>query len=70
MTSLARTRTLPLVISGILLAELAAALEITMIFSALPTLMKTFGGTGNVMWIVTVHYLVAASASAPRRPRR
>jgi MFS family permease len=64
MTSLARTRKLPLVISGILLAELAAALEITMIFSALPSLMKTFGATGNVMWIVTVHYLVAASASA------
>lgn len=60
----ASTRALPLIIGGILAAELAAALEITMIYSALPTLMKTFGASGKVMWIVTIHFLVAASASA------
>ena len=54
----------PALLAALGMAVCACALEISMLFSALPALVKTFGDPGTVFWTVTIHYLAAASSVA------
>jgi MFS family permease len=48
----------------IMLAELIATLEASMIYTALPTISREYGGLGNVGWLLTSFLLVQAGAAA------
>jgi MFS family permease len=43
---------------------LACAFEISMLFPALPAIIRDFGDPSAVLWTVTIHYLTAASSVA------
>lgn len=45
-------------------AVLTCALEISMLFPSLPTIIRDFGDPAAVFWTVTIHYLTAASSVA------
>ena len=47
-----------------ILAEFTAALELSEVYTALPALMRAFPDSTNVAWVVTIHFLVYASAAA------
>lgn len=47
-----------------ILAEFTAAMELSAVYTALPALMRAFPDSANVAWVVTVHFLVYASAAA------
>jgi EmrB/QacA subfamily drug resistance transporter len=47
-----------------ILAEFTVALELSEVYTALPALMRAFPASGNVAWVVTIHFLVYASAAA------
>jgi len=49
---------------ALLIAESTAIVELTMIYTAMPTLARVFGGTADVGWVVTASLLVAAAAAA------
>lgn len=51
------------IISALFLAEVAAIFESSMIFAALPTLIRTFGDPVTAGWLVTIHMLVGAAAA-------
>ena len=48
----------------LMIAELVAALELTMIYAALPTLVREYGGTSEAGWLVTSFMLSAAAGAA------
>lgn len=47
-----------------ILAEFTASMELSMVYTALPALMRAFPESTHVPWVVTVHFLVYASAAA------
>lgn len=47
-----------------ILAEFTAAMELSAVYTALPALMRAFPDSTNVAWVVTIHFLVYASAAA------
>lgn len=57
-------RAMALVFVALILAECTAAIELTMTYSALPTIMKAFPGNGAVPWLITAHFLVYAAGAA------
>ncbi|MBK5263963.1 MAG: MFS transporter [Alphaproteobacteria bacterium] len=52
------------VLFALVIAELAAGLETTLMFAALPTALKAVGRPTEVGWLITGYLLVAASAAA------
>lgn len=48
----------------IMLAELVSTLEASMIYTALPTIAREFGGLGQVGWLLTSFLLIQAGAAA------
>lgn len=57
-----RERTI--VIIGLMTGLLLAALDQTIVATALPTIVSEFGGIGHLSWVVTA-YLLASTASMP-----
>ena len=53
-----------LFIAALLLAEMTSAIELTMIFTALPTLSREFGNSPMLGWVATASLLTSAIASA------
>ncbi len=51
------------IISALFLAEVAAIFESSMIYAALPTLIREFGDPVTAGWLVTVHMLIGAAAA-------
>lgn len=52
------------IFSGILLAMLMAAMDQTIVATALPTIVDQFGGVEHMTWVVTA-YLLTSTATAP-----
>src|SRR3954454_12891605 len=52
------------IFSGLLLGMLLAALDQTIVATALPTIVGDLGGLEHLSWIVTA-YLLASTASTP-----
>lgn len=48
----------------LLLVEVCSALEVSMIYAALPTLNREFGDPSSVSWVITSCFLVAALSAA------
>jgi MFS family permease len=48
----------------LLLVEVLSSLETSMIYSALPTIAREFGGMGSVGWLLTAFMLVSAGVAA------
>src|SRR5258708_16949502 len=57
-------RELLLAFGGLVLAMFIAALDQTIMATALPTIAGDLGGLGDLSWVVTV-YVLAAAASTP-----
>ena len=57
-----------LILAGVLLAMALAALDQTIVATALPTIGRELGDTDLLPWIVT-SYLVTSTAIAPRSTR-
>jgi MFS family permease len=55
--------------AGLLVAMLLAALDQTIVATALPTIVGDLGGIGQLSWVVTA-YLPAATVSMPLCPRQ
>src|SRR3954449_7092847 len=53
-----------LTFTGLLLAMLLAALDQTIVSTALPTIVRDRGGIGELSWVVTA-YLLTATVSTP-----
>ena len=58
-----------LAFSGLLVAMFIAALDQTIMATALPTIVGQLGGLGELTWVVTV-YVLGAAASTPCGARR
>lgn len=58
------TRTLYLAIGALLMGMLLAALDQTIVSTALPTIVSELGGMDHLSWVVT-SYLLAATAATP-----
>ncbi|MGH3261991.1 MAG: MFS transporter, partial [Trebonia sp.] len=59
-----RGRRLWLIIAALLLGMLLAALDQTIVATALPTIVGDLGGLNHLSWVVTA-YLLAATAATP-----
>src|SRR3954452_6368677 len=57
-------RQILIVFSGLLLGMLLAALDQTIVATALPTIVGELGGLDHLSWVVTA-YLLASTASTP-----
>ncbi len=57
-------RQILLVLSGLMLGLFLAALDQTIVATALPTIAGELGGLEHLSWVVTA-YLLTATASAP-----
>jgi EmrB/QacA subfamily drug resistance transporter len=57
-------RDIAVVFSGLLLVMLIAALDSTIVSTALPTIVGDFGGLNHISWVVTT-YLLAQTAVTP-----
>jgi EmrB/QacA subfamily drug resistance transporter len=57
-------RQIMVVMSGLLLGMLLAALDQTIVATALPTIAGDLGGVGHLSWVVTA-YLVTSTAATP-----
>lgn len=64
MNPVTNKRTVVQIFIAFMLAEFTAALELSEVYTALPALMKVFPQSPNVAWVVTIHFLVYASAAA------
>jgi EmrB/QacA subfamily drug resistance transporter len=53
-----------LVFAGVMLGMLLAALDQTIVSTALPTIVSDLGGAGHLSWVVTA-YLLASTATTP-----
>lgn len=51
-------------IAALLIVEVCGSLEVTMIYTALPTLNRQFGDPGAVGWVISACLLVGAAAAA------
>lgn len=51
------------IIGALLIAEIAAIFETTMIYGALPTLIREFGDPVTAGWLVTAHGLIGTAAA-------
>lgn len=58
------TRGLGLVIGALMLGMLLAALDQTIVSTALPTIVSDLGGLGELSWVVTA-YMLASTVSTP-----
>lgn len=58
------SRRLALIFSGLVLAMLTAALNQTIVSTALPTIVGELGGVNQLSWVVTA-YLLASTVSTP-----
>src|SRR3954469_21926417 len=63
-TTTAHDRRFVLTFTGLLLAMLLAALDQTIVSTALPTIVRDLGGIGDLSWVVTA-YLLTATVSTP-----
>ncbi len=52
-----------IIIGALLIAEIAAIFETTMIYVALPTLIREFGDPITAGWLVTAHGLIGTSVA-------
>ncbi len=52
-----------IIIGALLIAEIAAVFETTMIYVALPTLIREFGDPVKATWLVTAHGLIGTSVA-------
>src|SRR5215216_7760519 len=59
-----RDRRFALTFTGLLLAMLLAALDQTIVSTALPTIVRDLGGIDELSWVVTA-YLLTATVSTP-----
>src|SRR5947209_18326178 len=57
-------RQILLLMSGLMMGMLLAALDQTIVGTALPTIVGKLGGINHYSWVVTA-YLLAATASTP-----
>jgi EmrB/QacA subfamily drug resistance transporter len=57
-------RTIWTIFSGLMLAMLLAALDQTIVATALPTIVRELGGASHLSWIVTA-YLLASTVTTP-----
>ena len=57
-------RQIMVIFSGLMLGMLLAALDQTIVATALPTIVGDLGGLGHLSWVVTA-YLLAATVSTP-----
>jgi EmrB/QacA subfamily drug resistance transporter len=57
-------RTIWTIFAGLMLAMLLAALDQTIVATALPTIVRELGGASHLSWIVTA-YLLASTVSTP-----
>ncbi|MGZ4208073.1 MAG: MDR family MFS transporter [Actinomycetota bacterium] len=57
-------RQIQIVFSGLMLGMLLAALDQTIVATALPTIVSDLGGVGQLSWVVTA-YLLTATVSVP-----
>ncbi|HEX8601928.1 MAG TPA: MFS transporter [Pseudoduganella sp.] len=64
MTATLNRRAIGLMFLALILAECTAALELTMTFSALPSIMRAYPGNAAVPWVITAHFLVYAAGAA------
>lgn len=48
------------IISALFLAEMRATFETSMLYAALPTLIRQFGDPVTAGWLVTIHMLVGS----------
>ncbi|MHB8689793.1 MAG: MDR family MFS transporter [Solirubrobacteraceae bacterium] len=64
MTQATDRRSIAVVFSGLLLVMLIAALDSTIVSTALPTIVGDFGGLNHISWVVTT-YLLAQTAVTP-----
>ena len=53
-----------IVFSGLMLGMLLAALDQTIVSTALPTIVGDFGGLQHLSWVITA-YLLTSTASVP-----
>jgi len=60
MTTAARR----LFVVALVIAEISSSLEVTMVYTALPSLTRAFHDPGGVGWIITACLLVSAAAAA------
>lgn len=51
------------IISALFIAEMTATFEASMLYAALPTLIREFGDPLTAGWLVTIHVLVGAAAA-------
>lgn len=51
------------IVTALFLAEMAATFETSMLYAALPTLIRDFGDPVTAGWLVTIHMLVGSSAA-------
>ena len=63
-TTTERGRGFALTFTGLLLAMLLAALDQTIVSTALPTIVRDLGGIEDLSWVVTA-YLLTATVSTP-----
>src|SRR5580658_6930827 len=63
-TTIAKPPSLRLVFAGLLLVMLLAALDQTIVATALPTIVGDLGGLSHISWVVTA-YLLAQTAVTP-----
>src|SRR5437764_11952440 len=57
-------RQIMVILGGLMLGMLLAALDQTIVATALPTIVGDLGGLNHLSWVVT-SYLVASTASTP-----
>ena len=58
------TRRIWTIFSGLMLALLLAALDQTIVSTALPTIVRELGGAAHISWVVTA-YLLASTVTTP-----
>ncbi len=58
------TRRIWTIFSGLMLAMLLAALDQTIVSTALPTIVRDLGGAEHISWVVTA-YLLASTVTTP-----
>src|SRR5437588_451198 len=62
--SMPRGRDLWVILGALMLAMLLAALDQTIVSTALPTIVSDLGGLNHLSWVVTA-YMLATTASTP-----
>ena len=59
-------RQIQIIYSGLMLGMMLAALDQTIVATALPTIVGDLGGLNHLSWVVTA-YLLASTSSTPAR---